>query len=121
MRILFFFERYDMMVVLVEKIAKDSSGIGKLRNLQNQIKDIMIENNIKPSYLLDRFSFSIDSNLVQTSESISILNPRLFNIKLSIPHPLDLIFDVNTLLLYNKIMQNVLFFKNAKLNLQQSQ
>lgn len=43
MRLMFFFERYDIMSLLVEKIAKEANGIGKLRSLQAQMRELLIE------------------------------------------------------------------------------
>lgn len=47
---------------------------------------------------------------------MALLDPKNFYIKVQLEHPIDVIIDEKAMMLYNKIMQYLIFFKNAKIN-----
>jgi hypothetical protein len=48
--------------VLVEKAAEGSNGVGRIKGLEALIKENMKENNVKPSWMINKFSLHVDMN-----------------------------------------------------------
>ncbi|CAD8061753.1 unnamed protein product [Paramecium primaurelia] len=114
LRCLFFFERVDLMQQFIEQIA-ESQSLARLRAIQNTIQDLLGKNfNFNNAY-------ELQPQLICQQNSQFLLSHKSVNFKIFLPHPIDLIINENSLILYNKIMQFLLFFKNSKLHLQQSQ
>ncbi|CAD8081607.1 unnamed protein product [Paramecium sonneborni] len=113
LRCLFFFERVDLMQQFIQQIA-ESQSLARLRAIQNTIQDLLGKNfNFQNAY-------ELQPQLICQQNSQFLLSHKSVNFKIFLPHPIDLIINENALILYNKIMQFLLFFKNSKLHLQQS-
>jgi hypothetical protein len=119
-RVLYFLERADIMQVLVERAAEGSGGLGRVRGLESAIKESMREHGIRPEWMLGKFSLHVDVN-PQIMSQVAMLDPKHLYIRLQLNHPIDLIIDEKAMLIYNKILQYLLFFKNAKFNVSNTQ